>query len=333
MAPNNVGPKTIPDYTKVANQAITQVPGGGRVLAGQRVDPFFVDLGATFDAIDLEKRAAQGKAVDDLAGYGVHSIVLQVPEADVTKNGERVDSPSDKNAVVGVWASTERRRVQVVGSDDDWRDHGDGSDWVQVSRLGNPLVNEVVIPLGQKDRFNRTSPADDAANYGQFVVKPELAGVLNLLFNVGAPETNRLDIVQAVLQGLPGLNQQSGKPVDTLKVNLGTPVTDNPQSLGALAGDLQGYPNGRRLTDDVVDIDLQVFAGELADPNVLGADACKAPAKCPNPNNLGDGVPGNDKAFLSTFPYVGLPYPGFDSALKRTEPEHPGTPADPAGAP
>ncbi len=316
VAPNNVGPKTIPDYDKVANQAITDLPGGGKVFAGQRDDPFFVDLGMTFDAINLEGRAGKGK--DDLAGYGVHSIVLQVPEEKVTRNGEEVDSASDKNAVVGVWASTERRRVSVLASHND----DDGSDYVQVSRLGNPLVNEVIIPVGKKDQFNRTTPDRDAELYGQFVVKPELAGILNLLFNVGAPETNRLDIVQAVLQGLPGLNQQSKnpKPVDTIKLNLGTPPAANPNPLGALGGDLAGYPNGRRLTDDVVDIAIQVVAGELADPAVLGADACKAPAKCPNPTDLGDAVPANDKAFSSTFPYLVATDSGFDSTIKRGYP-------------
>ena len=315
VAPNNVGPKTIPDYDKVANQAITELPGGGKVFAGQRDDPFFVDLGMTFDAINLEGRAGKGK--DDLAGYGVHSIVLQVPEERVTRDGDEVDSASDKNAVVGVWASVERKRVSVLASHND-----DGDDYVQVSRLGNPLVNEVVIPVGKKDQFNRTTPDRDAELYGQFVVKPELAGVLNLLFNVGAPETNRLDIVQAVLQGLPGLNQhgKNPKPVDTIKLNLGTPPAANPNPLGALGGDLAGYPNGRRLTDDVVDIAIQVVAGELADPKVLGADACKAPAKCPNPTDLGDAVPANDKAFSSTFPYLVKTDSGFDSTLKRGYP-------------
>ena len=316
VAPNNVGPKTIPNYDKVANEAITQLPGGGKVFAGQRDDPFFVDLGMTFDGINLEGRTGKPK-VDDLAGYGVHSIVLQVPEEKVTKDGDEVDSAKDKNAVVGVWASTERKRVSVLASNDD-----DRNDYVQVSRLANPLVNEVVIPVGQKDRFNRESPANDAKNFGAFVVKPELAGILNLLFNVGAPETNRLDIVQAVLQGLPGLNQQgeNPKPVDTLKLNLGIAPAANPNPLGALGGDLAGYPNGRRLTDDVVDIAFQVVAGELADPDVLGADACKAPAKCPNPTDLGDGVPANDKSFSSSFPYVVASDSGFDSNIKKRYP-------------
>jgi hypothetical protein len=330
VAPNNVGPKTIPNYTKVANEAITELPGGGKVFAGQRDDPFFVDLGMTFDAINLEGRAQQGKAVDDLAGYGVHSIVLQVPEEKVTKDGDEVDSVNSKNAVVGVWASTERKRLSVLASssrrdddDDDnerGRDSGSG-DWVQVSRLGNPLVNEVIIPTRLKDKFNSTIPADDA-QYAGFVVKPELAGILNALFGVNAPETNRVDIVNTVLVGLDLLkNRQTGKPVDTIKVNLGTPPAANPDRLGALAGDGQGYPNGRRLTDDVVDIDLQVVGGELANPalfpDLKKGTGCNAPFKCPNPNDLGDGVNQNDKPFLSTFPYLAEPDSGLTARIKK----------------
>jgi hypothetical protein len=311
VAPNNVGPKTIPNYTSVANQAITDLPGGGKVFAGQRDDPFFVDLGAIFDAANLEAQVPPRNHVDDLAGYGVHSIVLQVPEERVTRDGDEVDSADSKNAVVGVWASTERKRLSVLASssrrddddDDDERRSDSGGDWVQVSRLGNPLVNEVVIPTRLKDKFNSESPADDA-QFAPFVLKPELAAILNALFNVGAPENNRTDIVQAVLQGLPGLNQQSGKPVDTLKVNLGTPPAASPKPLGALDGDLQGYPNGRRLTDDVVDIALQVVAGELAG----------------NPTDLGDGVPVNDKSFLDTFPYLAEPNSGINATIKKNYP-------------
>src|SRR5688572_10991263 len=144
VGPNNVGPKTFPNYNAVADQAIRTLPSGGKVFAGQREDPFFVDLGATFDGINLRNATGNaGGGKDDLAGYGVHSIVLQVPEAQVTRDSD--------NLIVGVWASTERRRVQVTNRDADNR-----SKWVQVSRLGNPLINEVVIPLGQKDKFNRT---------------------------------------------------------------------------------------------------------------------------------------------------------------------------------
>ena len=137
----------------------------------------------------------------------------------------------------------------------------------------------------------------------------------------GRPRPAASDIVQAVLQGFPGLNQQSKdpKPVDTIKINLGIPPSGSPKRLGALAGDLAGYPNGRRLTDDVTDIDLRVVAGALADPsNRFGAlkDPCKT-ATCPNPAPLGDGVDQNDKSFLSTFPYLPATDSGFDSRIKR----------------
>jgi hypothetical protein len=188
---------------------------------------------------------------------------------------------------------------------------------VQVSRLGNPLVNEVVIPLGKKDQFNRTTPDRDAQLYGRYVLNPELAAVLNALFHVNAPEHNRTDIVQAVLQGIPGLNQTAGAPgppaVDTLKVNLGTPPASGAENrFGVIGGDMAGYPNGRRLGDDVVDIDLQVIAGFLKGNRVP----------------LGDGVDRNDKPFLSAFPYLAPPTSGFDSnPTNRFEPAHPPVPA------
>jgi uncharacterized protein DUF4331 len=292
--PSNVGPKTIPDYEAAQAGAIKNLPGGGKVFAGQREDPFFAALGRIFDTVNLTGAGLgnQGGGVDDLAGYGVQSIVLQVPESDVTHDGKAVADDKAANAVVGVWASTERQAISVKGT-------GHGR-YTQISRLGNPLVNEVIIPLGQKDRFNRTQPKDDATNYGKYVLEPELAAALNALFpgQVNAPEKNRTDIVQAVLQGVPGLNAFPGNagknPTDTLKINLGTPPTASPNRLGVLAGDNAGYPNGRRLTDDVVDIDLQVVAGALKGNKVP----------------LGDGVNQNDVQYLSEFPYVAPPKPG-----------------------
>ena len=303
VAPNNVGPKTFPEppngpgYAAIAQQAVTGLPAGGKVFTGQRDDPFFVDLGATFDAINIDQPGrSPGQVVDDLAGYGVHSIALQVPEEGVTKDGDQVDSASDPNAVVGVWASTERQRVQVTGSKPD---DNRSDDWVQVSRLGNPLVNEVVIPLGLKDKFNSTQPADDA-QYANYVLNPELARLLNGLFGLGVKETDRTDIVQALLQGVPGLNQQTGKPVDTLKLNLGTPPSSSRDRLGVLGGDTAGFPNGRRLTDDVVDIELRVVAGALIGKNVP----------------LSDGPTANDKSFSDQFPYVVPTDSGFESGTK-----------------
>jgi hypothetical protein len=199
---------------------------------------------------------------------------------------------------------------------------GSKGGYVQVSRLGNPLVNEVVIPLGQKDRFNRTQPQNDAANYGKFVVNPELAKLMNALFDLGVKETNRTDIVTALLTGVPGVTQISKKPAaaDTLKVNLGVPPTtaDKVSRFGVIGGDNGGFPNGRRLGDDVVDIELRVIGGFL-----LPAD--QGGKKLP----LGDGVDQNDKPFLNTFPYVAPPAAGLDSEIKRNEPGHSPTPGQP----
>jgi hypothetical protein len=310
VAPNNVGPKTIPDYNAVAGQAIRTLRGGGKVFAGQREDPFFVDLGATFDGIDLRNATGNaGGGKDDLAGYGVHSIVLQVPEAAVTRDARPVSGPTAANAVIGVWSSTERRRLQVT----DNARGGDGG-WVQVSRLGNPLVNEVVIPLEDKDKFNRTQPADDAKNYGKYVVTPHLAAVLNQLFDLGVKTTGRTDIVTALLTGIPGVTQIAKKPAaaDTLKLNLGVPPSDKENRFGVIGGDNAGFPNGRRLGDDVVDIELRVIGGYL-----IGK-------KLP----LGDGVDRNDVELPNAFPYAGALQSGLDSTLKRAEPKHDPTPAD-----
>jgi hypothetical protein len=313
-APNDVGPKTFPNYAQVAAQANRTLPGGGKVFAGQVDDPFSVDLGSVFDAINIRMgTGAQGGGKDDLAGYNVHTIVLQVPEAHVTRDHRAVAAASAANALVGVWSSTERPRVSVLGAPGRPARHAGE---VQVSRLGNPLVNEVVIPLGRKDFFNATEPADDLKNFGKYVLSPQLAKVINILFpGVNAPETGRTDIVQALLTGIPGLTQiaKGAPPTDTLKLNLGVAPSATPNRFGVLAGDTAGFPNGRRLGDDVTDISLRVVAGFLKGNKVP----------------LGDGVDQNDVAFRATFPYVAAPHSGFDSALKRTEPVHDPTPAQP----
>jgi hypothetical protein len=315
VAPDNVGPKTIPNYDAVASAAIRSLHGGGKVFAGQVDDPFFVDLGGAFDAIHIRNGTGNaGGGKDDLAGYNVHSIVLQVPEAQVTRNHRTVASASAKNAVVGVWSSTERPRVQVTLRHGRARvRRGD----VQVSRLGNPLVNELVVPLGKKDFFNATQPSGDLEHFGKYVLSPELAKVINALFpGLNVPENNRTDIVQALLTGIPGLTQiaKNAAPTDTLKVNLGTAPTVTPNRFGVIGGDTAGFPNGRRLADDVTDISLRVVGGFLKG----------------NKLPLGDGVDVNDVPFRTAFPYVAAPHAGFDSQLKRTEPTHDPTPADPS---
>ena len=177
----------------------------------------------------------------------------------------------------------------------------------------------MVIPLGQKDKFNATQPSDDLKNFGKYVLSPELAKVINVLFpGLNVPENNRTDIVQALLTGIPGLTQiaPGAPPTDTLKINLGVAPNPHPSRFGVLGGDTQGFPNGRRLTDDVVDISERVVGGFLKG----------------NKLPLGDGVDQNDKAFRPSFPYVASPAAGFDSQLKRTEPAHAPVPGDPTGS-
>ena len=322
VSPDNVGPKTIPNYEPVWLGGVAAVKGGGKTFVGPADDPFFVDLGAVFDGINIDKPGRpniglgnQGGGKDDVSSYNTHSFVLQVPESQVTRDGKPVADMKSSNAVVGVWATTERQRISVR------RHHGRKHvkrHWAQVSRLGNPLINEVVIPISQKDKFNRTSPANDAKNFGKYALNPEPARLLNALIGLKVKETNRTDIVQALLTGVPGLTQIGDKPAaaDTLKLNLGVPASASPNRFGVLANDLAGFPNGRRLADDVTDIELRVIAGALLDPK-------KTPP-------LGDGVDQNDKPFRSSFPYVALPTDGLTGLAKRTEPAHAPVPQPPA---
>ena len=330
VAPDNVGPKTIPNYPAVAAGAVKAIPNGGKSFVGPADDPFFIDLAAAFDGINLDKPGRpgiglgnQGGGKDDVAGYNTHSFALQIPESEVTRDGKAVAGAGAANAVVGVWSATERKQVSVLRGRGKGR-HGHRrlhQSWRQVSRLGNPLINEVIVPIGLKDRFNATSPANDAANFGAAALAPEPARLLNALFGLGVKETGRTDIVQALLTGVPGLTQIGKSPVaaDTLKVNLGVPPSATPSRFGVLANDIAGFPNGRRLTDDVVDIELRVIAGALLKPEDGGKQI-----------PLGDGVDMNDKPFRATFPYVALPDSAFDSKLKRIEPAHAPVPQPPA---
>jgi hypothetical protein len=321
VAPSNIGPKTMPNYQSLANQSVHGLRGGGQVFVGQRDDPFFVDLGMTFDLVNFRKPVDTGNTggyKDDLAGYAVHSFALKLPERALTRNGKAVSGPDASNAAVGVWASTERRKLELSGH----RGRGGRGPWVQVNRLGNPLINELFIPISRKDEFNRTKPSQDAKRFGQYALEPELVKALNALFHLGVKEKDRTDIVQALFTGIPGVTQIGKHPAaaDTLKLNLGVPPTDPAMAsrFGVIGGDNAGLPNGRRLFDDAVDIYLRVAGGYLVPPDQGGK-------KLP----LGDGVDANDKPFLSSFPYVAAPDSGFDSRLKRNQPSHAPTPGSP----
>jgi hypothetical protein len=315
VAPYNIGPKSTPDYASLASAAVFNLPGGGRVFAGPRDDPFFVDIGAIVDLLTLRPvqqlhrvppMASSADGVDGLKGYNVHTIALQIPVSQLV-DGSVPASPTAANAVIGVWASASRSRVTILNNGASGRQGLGGIS--QVSRLGMPLVNEVVLPLAFKDVFNASEPAGDFPLFQSNeafrarVLNPEVANLMNALYGIDVPPAPRNDLVQVFLTGLPGANQPPNVvPAEMIRLNVAVAATASPNRLGAIAGDLGGFPNGRRLGDDVVDIALRVVAGVLVD----GYN------KQPN-NMLGDGVDSNDESFLSSFPYLALPHQGFES--------------------
>ena len=234
---------------------------------------------------------------DSTAGLNVHSIALEVPIEKLTANGRRPTSTEDRAAVIGVWSTASRPSITV-------RSPGKQQEYlqfVQVSRLGQPLVNEVVIPLGVKDTFNAIPPSRDAAAL-PFVLDPEVPKLLNALFGVNSPPAPRNDLVTIFLKGIPGLNQPPKvRPSEMLRLNVAIPPSASPNPLGVLGGDLAGFPNGRRVGDDVTDAALRVMAGAtpLTPAFNMGINA-----------QLTDGVNGNDVPYLTTFPYLASPQSG-----------------------
>jgi hypothetical protein len=305
VAPSRVGPASMPDYAALRDQATITLPGGWSVFAGQADDPFFLDL-RVFDLLYGGDLSETGQ--DTLAEYNVNTIALQVPFSDVAIGGD-----PDRNPVIGIWTTTERNRVRLSGANEQL-----GDDRVQVSRLGNPLVNEVVLPANLKDAFNSLSPDQDAGipEVVDRVTNPELPQLLEAIYGVPAPATPRDDLVEIFLTGITtkaggpiqaDLNSQLDnqdvdpdqfQPAEMLRLNMSVPVTESPERLGVLARDLQGFPNGRRLTDDVVDISLQAVAGAAQTGELVEALAD------------GDGVDANDNAFSDAFPYLALPNVG-----------------------
>jgi hypothetical protein len=303
--PNNIGPKSTPNYRSLAASAVTGLEGGGKVFAGQRDDAFFGDIGSIFDLINLRCfPPANCGGKDFFAGYAVHAIALQIPI-------QQIDTASH---VVGVWATTDRQAVKVKTvskkvKGKKVRERVAAKDWVQVSRLGNPLVNEVIIPTELKDRWNSLSP-DKESQFERYYRQPILAAVMNTLFPgvINAPEQNRDDLVAVLLTGVPGLNNTGSTPADMLRINLSIPPTaaGKVSRLGVFGGDNAGYPNGRRLEDDVIDIAERAVAGKLKGNAI--ADA------------LEDGVDGNDVPNLTAFPYEPDPFSGFENTKGQQKP-------------
>ncbi len=308
VPPANVGPKSTPNYEQLANAAIVNIPSipGGKVFAGPRDDPFFIDIGAAFDLLNVRRPPGnQGGGVDNLAGFNVLSIAVQVPIAAVGRPECDLNDPSDMDCVVGMWITTSRQATRVLRGEQTPENTGD---FVQVARQSAALVNELVVPTAMKDAFNASNPNDDA-RFLPLVQDPIPAQLINAVFGIPVPPAPRADFVTIFLTGIPGLNQPPDvQPAEIAHLNVAIPVTAQPNRLGLLGNDMQGYPNGRRLADDVTDISLRASAGGTPfTPEFNGA-----------PNNLlGDGVDQNDRPFLNTFPYLATPHQGFDHTHDR----------------
>jgi hypothetical protein len=321
--PCNIGPLSTPDYAAaLAQPAVHALPGGGRVFAGQRAEGFYVDLGSIFDLLDLrpfQNLQVYAKALGFKAAPGVnttkflnvHSIALQVPISEVTAKGR---------PVIGIWTTASRQRATIL--DSETGGHICSGPFTQVSRLANPLVNEVINPLGVKDFWNTQPPAGDK-RFAKYVAQPEVAALLPALYpgvfpnlaKLDAAKTARADLEAILLTGIPsgiikGFTNYTG-PVqaDLLRLNTSIPpTTSKPSIFGLLGGDAAGFPNGRRVFDDVVSIELRAIAGvtyKLIDPKYT-VDAAAG--------ELTDGLTPADLGtpYLSTFPYLGVPYDGYD---------------------
>lgn len=305
---DNIGNKSIPDYAGYAaahiyNISIPGCSGTGRLFVGQRKDPFVVNLGETFDLINTNPLGPVDGEKDSLADKNVTALELEVPAGCLT---------SGSDPVIGGWTTASLRQARLLrgGEDDSERRAKHGGPWVQVSRLGMPLVNEVVIGLKDKDKFNGSKPADDA-QFATYVTNPTLPALIELLYPSAPAPTNfpRNDLVTAFLTGVPGLNKPTTvTPSEMLRLN--TAIAAVPKgtqnNLGVIGGDTAGFPNGRRPGDDVVDIALRVVMGKLCKLSI-GCVPGDAPA---GDAPFTDGALVNDSFFDNSFPYLKTPLPG-----------------------
>ena len=364
--PVNIGPRSTPNYeTNLAVPSITTIPTGAgniKVFAGQRDEGFYSDLGSIFDLLGLRPfnpahlaPLPASNGVDATAGYNVHTIAIQIPISLLTASGAAPSGPTDPNAIIGVYSTASRQGTRVLNTNGTVTETGDcftgdgiapGPGCVQVSRLANPLFNELFIPMGSsptvsendKDLYNAQLPATDV-NRIDFVrgtaSRPvEPVKLINLLYPpvLDAPTSGRNDLVRVFLTGVPGATRPpvqndpndpsagpGAVPSDLLRLNVAIPPVQPAQQnrLGVIAGDLAGYPNGRRVGDDVIDITARVAAGVL-----LPGNACAGgTANCNQaPNNvLGDGVQQNDRSFRTSFPYLASPWSGYENPFHGRE--------------
>ncbi len=337
--PCNVGPLSTPNYAALAAAAVHPLAGGGQVFAGQRAEGFFVDLGSIFDLGNLRPfeqdhatfglkntgLGAMAAGVNSTRGVNVHSIAIQVPKSDLARHGTTPTDAGSAASVIGVWTTASRQKVRLLKADK-------GTDvvsgpWVQVSRLGNPLVNEVVVPMSKKDYWNAQPPANDK-QFSAAVANPELAQLLPVLYpgvfpnlaayNKAAP--HRADLLAIFLTGLPNgvvsgfQNSMGTKPADMLRLNMAiAPTTSGASNLGLIGKDAAGFPNGRRVFDDVVTIEIRALAGAtlpLVDKSFI-PDAAAAAVTDGLTSGPTDLTALGTQNYLPSFPYLGIPHSGF----------------------
>ncbi len=310
--PSNVGPLTMPNYEALAAQGIYTLANGGKVFAGQRDETFYIDLGATFDTLNLRRTPPVLTALEDaddnhnafgtdmLSGFNVNTIAIEVPISSVTAN---------PNGFIGAYASTSRHKVRVL-RDAQSNDPVESGPQVQMSRMANPLVNEVIIGTGSKDRWNTTDP-DAETQFVDFYLNSRLATAINLRFGTAIPTTNRTDLVNVLLKyptqpqsGTCGGNDCA----ELLRLNLSVPPTPpaSQRRLSVLAGDPAGWPNGRRPNDDVTDIALRVVAGKLIgtpEGNLALGDGVNFNIGAEGSNVTANGI-------YTVFPYLPTPHDG-----------------------
>jgi len=319
--PTNVGPRTMPDYAALAQQAIYELPNSIRVFAGTVDDPFYIDLGAAFDSLNgrttgtpaggpptlplvltsAQDASTANNAPDAVSGFNVNSIAIEVPITLLTQDGS-LHKANDPKATIGAWGTTSRPQATVRRSPLPALSAGP---FRQVQRMGNPLINELLVGTGFKDRFSMDQPVNDS-QFANFFLDPLPVRVINAIYGIPIPPPPRTDLLPLVTYAPPiaAPGTPAGPVADLLRLNTGVPPTpvDQQSRLGVLGGDPAGFPNGRRPVDDVTDVFLRVGAG------VLIPAFNKAPY-----NLLGDGVNSNDEALSGTFPFLGLAWDGRDS--------------------
>jgi len=321
------------DYEALFNSAIYSATQGAKVFAGTVDDPFWIDLGAAFDTLNLRTTVAPGAlspaqdaanvnfASDTVSGYAVNALAIEVPVTLLTRTGN-VEPATSTAATIGVWATTSRRSVTVRRAPLPASSSGR---WSQIQRMGNPLINELLVGTGFKDRFSMDQPKNDA-QFANFFLDPALAHVINAATGgaVPIPTPPRTDLLPAVTYAPPiaAAGTPAGPVADLLRLNTGVaPTAPAGQSrLGLLGGDAAGWPNGRRLGDDVTDIALRLVAGVLAGPPFSNNGLN---------NRLGDGVNINDVPYRTAFPYLASSPSGRDR--RHVDPGEAGCAGAPGG--